>query len=95
VVSGASRNSLVRAALGAGAARCVDCCSPRTSCSLWAAMLGLVIAMGGVRMLVALAERYSPRARNEIRPRWRGARFTLLLEFVVAFSYRSRRRFVA
>jgi putative ABC transport system permease protein len=47
------------------------------------AILGLVIAVGGVRMLTSLAERYSPRA-NEIRLDGVVLGFTLLLSFIVA-----------
>ena len=58
---------VVRAALGAGTARLrrlllvenLVLASP-------GAVLGLLIAFGGVRLLISLAERYSPRA-NEIR----------------------------
>ena len=46
---------------------CAGCCWPRTWCwRCWAAALGLLIAFGGVGMLIAFAERYSPRA-GEIR----------------------------
>jgi predicted permease len=48
------------------------------------AIVGLLIAIGGVRMLIALAERYSPRA-NEIRLDGLVLAFTLLLALVVAF----------
>jgi predicted permease len=47
------------------------------------AVVGLVLATGGVRLLVSLAERYSPRA-NEIRLDGMVLGFTLLLTLLVA-----------
>src|SRR5476649_2636256 len=57
----------VRAALGAGTGRLRRLLlTENLLLALMGAALGLVIAVGGVRMLVAFAERYSPRA-GEIR----------------------------
>src|ERR1051325_5370015 len=57
---------VVRAALGAGAARLRRLLlAENLVLAFGGAVLGLVIAVGGLRMLVSLAERYSPRA-NEI-----------------------------
>src|SRR6185503_5101011 len=47
------------------------------------AVLGLIIAVAGVRMLISLAERYSPRA-NEIALDGAVLGFTLVLTLVVA-----------
>ena len=75
---------VVRAALGAGAARLRRLLlAENLVLALGGAVLGLMIAVGGVRMLTALAERYSPRA-NEIRLDGVVLGFTLLLAFVVA-----------
>ena len=75
---------VVRAALGAGAARLRRLLlAENLVLALGGAVLGLIIAVGGVRMLVALADRYSPRA-NEIRLDGVVLGFTLLLAFVVA-----------
>jgi putative ABC transport system permease protein len=75
---------VVRAALGAGAARLRRLLlAENLVLAMGGAILGLVIAVGGVRMLVALAERYSPRA-NEIRLDGVVLAFTLLLSFIVA-----------
>ena len=51
--------------------------------ALTGAVLGLLIAVGGVRLLISLAARYSPRA-NEIRLDGMVLGFTLLLSIVVA-----------
>src|SRR4029077_2783877 len=57
---------VVRAALGAGAARLRRLLlAENLVLASLGAVLGLIIAIGGLRMLVSLAERYSPRA-NEI-----------------------------
>jgi len=75
---------VVRAALGAGAARLRRLLlAENLVLAMGGAILGLVIAIGGVQMLVALAERYSPRA-NEIRLDGVVLGFTLLLSFIVA-----------
>lgn len=75
---------VVRAALGAGAARLRRLLlAENLVLALGGAVLGLIIAVGGVRMLVALAERYSPRA-NEIRLDGVVLGFALALAFVVA-----------
>jgi predicted permease len=58
---------VVRAALGAGRARLRRLLLVENLVlAFMGAVLGVIIALGGVRMLVSLAERYSPRA-NEIR----------------------------
>ena len=75
---------VVRAALGAGTARLRRLLlSENLVLELVGSALGLVIAFAGVRMLVAFAERYSPRA-NEIRIDGSVLAFTLVLAFVVA-----------
>ena len=75
---------VVRAALGAGAARLRRLLLVENLVlALTGAALGLVIAVGGVQLLVSLAERYSPRA-NEIRLDGMVLSFTLLLSIVVA-----------
>jgi putative ABC transport system permease protein len=58
---------VVRAALGAGMARLRRLLLVENLVlTLMGAILGVIIAIGGVRLLISLAERYSPRA-NEIR----------------------------
>jgi predicted permease len=75
---------VVRAALGAGAARLRRLLlAENLVLALGGAVLGLTIAVGGVRLLTALAERYSARA-NEIRLDGVVLGFTLTLAFVVA-----------
>jgi predicted permease len=75
---------VVRAALGAGTARLRQLLLVENLVlALTGAALGLIIAIGGVRLLVSLAERYSPRA-NEIRLDGMVLAFTLLLSVVVA-----------
>lgn len=75
---------VVRAALGAGAARLRRLLLVENLLLAFAgAMLGLVIAVGGVRLLAAFAERYSPRA-NEIRIDGVVLGFMLALTIVVA-----------
>jgi predicted permease len=75
---------VVRAALGAGAARLRRLLlAENLVLALGGAVLGLMIAVGGVSLLTALAERYSPRA-NEIRLDGVVLGFTLALAFVVA-----------
>ena len=75
---------VVRAALGAGAARLRRLLlAENLVLAFGGAVLGLIIAIGGVRLLVALAQRYSPRA-NEIQLDGVVLGFTLLLSVVVA-----------
>jgi putative ABC transport system permease protein len=75
---------VVRAALGAGTARLRRLLLVENLVlALGGAVLGLIIAVGGVKLLVSLAERYSPRA-NEIRLDSMVLAFTLLLSVVVA-----------
>ena len=75
---------VVRAALGAGTARLRRLLLVENLVlALAGAALGLVLAVGGVRLLVSLAERYSPRA-NEIRLDGMVLSFTLLLSVLVA-----------
>ena len=58
---------VVRAALGAGTARLRRLLlAENLLLTVVGAALGVIIAIGGVRLLISLAERYSPRA-NEIR----------------------------
>ena len=75
---------VVRAALGAGAARLrrLLLVENLVLASLGAA-LGMLIAVSGVRLLISLAERYSPRA-GEIRLDGMVLGFTLLLTLAVA-----------
>ena len=75
---------VVRAALGAGVARLRRLLLVENLVlALMGAVLGLVLAIGGVRMLIAFAERYSPRA-SEIRLDGVVLAFTLLLTLAVA-----------
>src|SRR5688500_7920636 len=75
---------VVRAALGAGTARLRRLLLVENLVlALAGAALGLVLAVGGVQLLVSLAERYSPRA-NEIRLDGMVLGFTLLLSVLVA-----------
>jgi len=75
---------VVRAALGAGAGRLRRLLLVENMVlALGGAILGVVIAVVGLRMLIALAERYSPRA-NEVRLDGVVLGFTLLLSFIVA-----------
>jgi predicted permease len=75
---------VVRAALGAGAARLRRLLlAENLVLALLGAALGVVIAMLGVGLLVSLAERYSPRA-SEIRLDTWVLGFTLALSFSVA-----------
>jgi putative ABC transport system permease protein len=74
----------VRAALGAGTARLRRLLlTENLLLALMGAALGLVIAFGGVRMLTALAARYSTRA-DEIRVDGTVLGFTLALAVIVA-----------
>jgi predicted permease len=75
---------VVRAALGAGAARLRRfLLVENLVLALLGAALGLVLAVGGTRLLTSLAERYSPRA-GEIRLDGMVLAFTLGLTLVVA-----------
>ena len=75
---------VVRAALGAGTRRLRRLLLVENLVlTLAGAALGLVLAVGGVRLLIAFAARYSPRA-GEIRIDGMVLGFTLLLSFVVA-----------
>jgi len=75
---------VVRAALGAGVARLRRLLLVENLLlALAGAVLGIAIAIGGVRLLISLAERYSPRA-NEIRLDGMVLGFTLLLTLAVA-----------
>ena len=75
---------VVRAALGAGTARLRRLLlAENLVLAFSGAVLGLVIAVGGVRLLTSLAERYSPRA-NEISLDGMVLGFTALLAVVVA-----------
>jgi putative ABC transport system permease protein len=75
---------VVRAALGAGAARLRRLLlAENLVLALVGAGLGMLVALGGVRLLIALAERYSPRA-GEIRLDAMVLAFTLVLALAVA-----------
>ena len=75
---------VVRAALGAGVARLRRLLLVENLLlTLMGAVLGVVIAIGGVRLLISLAERYSPRA-NEIRLDGVVLGFTLALSVALA-----------
>jgi predicted permease len=75
---------VIRAALGAGVARLRKLLLVENLLlALTGSALGLAIAFGGVRMLTALAARYSPRA-DEIRIDSVVLAFTLLLAVVVS-----------
>jgi predicted permease len=75
---------VVRAALGAGTGRLRRLLlAENLVLALAGSALGLVIAFGGVRMLIALAERYSPRA-GEIRIDAAVLAFTLGLAVLVS-----------
>ncbi|MGH7678191.1 MAG: ABC transporter permease [Gemmatimonadaceae bacterium] len=75
---------VVRAALGAGATRLRKLLLVENLVlATVGAALGMVIAIGGTRLLVSLAERYSPRA-GEIRLDGMVLGFTLLLTLLVA-----------
>ena len=81
---GREQELVVRAALGAGAGRLRRLLlAENLVLASIGAVLGLLLAKGGVRLLIALAERYSPRA-NEIRLDGMVLGFTLLLTLVVA-----------
>jgi putative ABC transport system permease protein len=75
---------VVRAALGAGAARLRRLLLVENLVlTLMGALVGVVIAIGGVRLLISLAERYSARA-NEIRLDGQVLGFALALSVVLA-----------
>jgi predicted permease len=75
---------VVRAALGAGVARLRRLLLVENLVlAFMGALLGMVLAVGGVRLLISLAQRYSPRA-NEIRLDGMVLGFTLALTVLVA-----------
>ena len=75
---------VVRAALGAGAARLRRLLlAENLVLTFLGAALGVLIATGGVKLLVSLADRYSPRA-NEIRLDGTVLGFTLALSVALA-----------
>jgi predicted permease len=75
---------VVRAALGAGVARLRRLLLVENLIlTLTGAVFGVLIAIGGVRLLVSLAARYSPRA-NEIRLDAAVLGFTLALSITIA-----------
>jgi putative ABC transport system permease protein len=75
---------VVRAALGAGVARLRRLLLVENLVlTITGAVLGMAIAVGGVKLLISLAERYSPRA-NEIRLDGMVLGFTLVLSLAVA-----------
>jgi predicted permease len=75
---------VVRAALGAGVARLRRLLLVENLVlAIMGALLGLIIAVGGVRLLTSLVERYSPRA-GEIRLDGVVFAFTLALSVAVA-----------
>ena len=75
---------VVRAALGAGVGRLRRLLlAENLVLTFLGAMLGVLIAIGGVRLLISLAERYSPRA-NEIRLDVVVLGFTLALSVILA-----------
>jgi predicted permease len=75
---------VVRSALGAGRARLRRLLLVENLLlATMGAVLGIVIAVGGLRLLVSLAERYSPRA-NEIRMDGMVLAFTVGLTLAVA-----------
>ncbi|MGH7709893.1 MAG: FtsX-like permease family protein, partial [Gemmatimonadaceae bacterium] len=75
---------VVRSALGAGTARLRRLLlAENLVLAFVGAILGLILARGGVGLLISLAERYSPRA-NEIRLDGMVLGFTVLLTVVVA-----------
>ena len=83
---------VVRAALGAGASRLRRLLlAENLLLAFVGAALGLVLAVGGLQLLISFAERYSPRA-NEIRLDGMVLGFTLTLTLAVALllSYAPR-----
>jgi predicted permease len=75
---------VVRAALGAGTRRLRRLLLVENLVlALAGAVVGLIIAVAGVRLLISLAARYSPRA-NEIRLDGMVLAFTLILSVIVA-----------
>jgi predicted permease len=83
---------VVRAALGAGSGRLRRLLlTENLVLALIGAVLGVILASAGLKLLVSLAERYSPRA-NEIRLDGMVLGFTLALALVVAviLSYAPR-----
>ena len=81
---GREHELVVRAALGAGVTRLRRLLLVENLVlTLAGAMLGLGIAVGGIRLLISLAERYSPRA-SEIRLDGTVLGFTLALSVMIA-----------
>jgi putative ABC transport system permease protein len=77
---------VVRAALGAGVARLRRLLLVENLVlTLLGGTVGVIVAVGGVRLLIALAERYSPRA-SEIRLDVVVLGFTLVLSVAVALT---------
>ncbi len=75
---------VVRAALGAGMGRLRRLLLVENlALTLMGALVGVLIALGGVRLLISFAERYSPRA-NEIRLDFAVLGFTLGLSTLIA-----------
>ena len=75
---------VVRAALGAGTRRLRQLLlAENLVLALAGAVMGLIIAVAGVKLLVSFAARYSPRA-NEIRLDGMVLTFTLMLSLIVA-----------
>ena len=75
---------VVRAALGASVRRLRRLLLVENlALTFMGAILGVIIAMGGVRLLISLAERYSPRA-NEIRLDVTALSFTFALSVAIA-----------
>lgn len=75
---------VVRAALGASVRRLRRLLLVENlALTFMGAILGVIIAMGGVRLLISLAERYSPRA-NEIRLDVTALGFTFALSVAIA-----------
>jgi predicted permease len=75
---------VVRTALGAGTARLRRLLLVENLVlASMGALLGLLLAVGGVKLLISLAERYSPRA-NEIRLDGMVLGFTMMLTLAVA-----------
>jgi len=75
---------VVRAALGAGAARLRRLLlAENLVLAFMGAALGLLLAVGGIRLLISFAERYSPRS-GEIRLDGMVLAFTLVLTLTVA-----------
>ncbi|MFI5243030.1 MAG: ABC transporter permease, partial [Gemmatimonadales bacterium] len=82
---GKEHELVARAALGAGVARLRRLLlMENLVLALTGAVIGTLLAIGGVRLLISLAARYSPRA-NEIRLDGTVLGFTLVLSLILAF----------